>query len=154
MEGKVYVNEDNTALLVCPHCGTRRTVNVAKYKGHRDPLKVRCTCRTAFLVFLEFRRAYRKETYLHGNCAKFPTCKEWSKMVVRNVSLTGVGFTTLTSHNLRKDDELKAKFTLDDKRRSEIEKKVVVRVVKDKYIGCEFTDRIQFDKVLGFYLMP
>jgi hypothetical protein len=151
---KVYINEDNTALLVCPHCGTSKNVQVAKYKGRKDPLKVRCTCRSAFHVLFEFRRAYRKQTNLHGDYSKLPACKQWGKMVVKNISLTGIGFSTLTRHNLRKDDELKVKFTLDDKRRSEIEKDVVVRLVEDTYIGCEFTERVQFDKVLGFYLMP
>ena len=75
-------------------------------------------------------------------------------MLVQNVSLTGIGFATLTMHNLTKNDELEVKFTLDVMKRPEIKKRVVVKVVKDKYIGCEFEDRGQFDNELGFYLMP
>ena len=52
-----------------------------------------------------------------------------------------------------KDTEVRVTFTLDDAKQSKIEKDVVVRVIEDKYVGCEFTDRAIFDKTLGFYLM-
>jgi hypothetical protein len=150
----VYVNEGGMAIVVCPHCGKTKTFNAAKFMGRKEPLKIRCTCRSVIRVFFEFRRAYRKETSLTGSYAKLPTCKEWGKMLVKNVSLTGIGFATITMHNLKKNDELEVKFTLDVMKRPEIKKRVVVKVVKDKYIGCEFEDRGQFVNELGFYLMP
>jgi len=75
-------------------------------------------------------------------------------MTVRNISLTGIGFETLSPHGLGKGDEIRVRFTLDDAKQSEIERDVIVRVVKDKYIGGEFSDPNLYDKTLGFYLMP
>ena len=152
---KAFLNPDNTAVLKCPHCGTARTVNVAKLDNRRGPLKVRCTCRSAFRVWFEARKSYRKETCLHGDYAKLPAeGEEWTRMVVRNISITGVGFETFAKHNLNKGDTVQVKFILDDKTQSEVKKKAIVKVVKDKFIGCEFTDHDQHDKALGFYLMP
>ena len=140
---------------MCPHCGFSRSVNAAKFKDRRDPVKIRCKCQSAFSVFFEFRRAYRKETHLRGKYSKLPVCEEWGRMVVKNISLTGIGFATFTMPNLKKGDEGTVKFTLDDKRRSDVEKDAVVRVVKDNYLGCEFMEPVGFqDKALGFYLMP
>jgi hypothetical protein len=150
----IYVNEGGMAIVVCPLCGITKTVNAARFKGRNEPLKIRCTCRSVIRVFFEFRRAYRKETNLDGYYSKLPTCKESGKMLVKNVSLTGIGFATLTMHSLTINDELEVKFTLDVMKRPEIKKRVVVKVVKDRYVGCEFEDRGQFDNELGFYLMP
>ncbi|UCD87974.1 MAG: PilZ domain-containing protein [Desulfobacterales bacterium] len=150
----VYVNQDDTAVLVCPNCGTSKTAKVTRFKGHKGPLKIRCKCALTFSVSLEFRRAHRKQTNLTGYYCRLPVCKNWHSMVVKNISQTGIGFATFMSHNLMKGTEVRVKFTLDDVNQSEIEKDVIVRVVKDKYVGCEFRDPALFDKALGFYLMP
>ena len=151
---KFHVNEEGIAIVVCPHCGNTKTVNAARFKGSNKTLKIRCTCQSVISVFFEFRRAYRKKTNLDGYYSKPSTSKEWDHILVKNISLTGIGFETLTTHNLKENDELEVKFTLDDMKRTEIKKRVAVRVVKDKYIGCEFEDRGQFDNELSFYLMP
>ena len=150
----IRLNPDNMAVLKWPQCGTARTVNVAKFDNRRGPLKVRCNCGAAFRVLFEVRKAYRKETRLHGSYFKHSAGQEQGRIMVRNISLSGIGFTTLIKHNLKQGDKVKLKFTLDDKRRSEIEKNGVVRVVNDKSIGCQFTDPDQQDEALGFYLMP
>ena len=151
---KVRLNPDNMGVIKCPHCGTTRTVNAAKLNNPRGLLKARCKCGAAFQVLFEVRKAYRKETRLHGKYVKHAGDEEQGKIIVRNISLSGIGFTTLTKHNLKQGDKLKLKFTLDDKRRSEIEKDGIVKVVNDKSIGCQFMDFDQRDEALGFYLMP
>jgi hypothetical protein len=150
----VRLNPDNTAVIKCPQCGTTRKVNAAKLNNPRGPLKARCKCGAAFHVLFDVRKAYRKETRLHGNYVKHSGDEEQGRIIVRNISLSGIGFTTLTKHNLKQGDKVKLKFTLDDKRRSEIEKDGIVKAVNDKYIGCQFTDSDQRDGALGFYLMP
>jgi hypothetical protein len=151
---KVYVNADGTANLMCPNCGTSKIANVKKFQNHRDPLKIRCKCASTFSVTFEFRRAHRKETNLRGHFCGLPACKNWHSMTVTNISQTGIGFSTVISHDLTKGSEVKVKFKLDDAKQSEIEKDAIVRVVKDNYLGCEFKDTALFDKALGFYLMP
>jgi hypothetical protein len=149
----VYVNQDDTAVLVCPNCGLSKNINVAKFKARGDSLKIRCKCQSTFSVSFEFRRAHRKETNLRGYYSRLPACKESHGMLVKNVSLTGIGFVTSARHNLMKDTKVRVTFTLDDAKQSKIEKDVVVRVIEDRYVGCEFTERAIFDKTLGFYLM-
>jgi hypothetical protein len=151
---KIYVDSDNNATLLCPHCGISKTANVEKLKVRGDPLRIRCMCGEAFSVTFEFRKAHRKATNLVGHYCKLPARDDWHGMTVKNVSSTGVGFETYNPHDLSKGDEVMVKFTLDDTKRSELKRDVIVRVVKDKYIGCEFSDPDLFDKTLGFYLMP
>jgi hypothetical protein len=150
---KVYVNPDNTAVVKCPKCETTKIVNVGKFKGARRRLKIRCTCNASLSITFEFRKAYRKKTDLQGFYAKLPPAKAPDKMQVRDLSMTGIRFVTAVAHHLRKGDEVVLKFTLDDRNRSKIEKNAVVRWVKDKEIGCRFTESVQYDKIFGFYLM-
>jgi hypothetical protein len=150
----VRLNQDKMAVIKCPQCGTTRTINAAKLNNFRGPLKARCKCGAAFPVLFEVRKAYGKETLLHGNYVKHSSDEEQGRIIVRNISRSGIGFTTLTKHNLKQGDKITLKFTLDDKRRSEIEKNGVVKVVNEKSIGCQFTGSDQQDDPLGFYLMP
>jgi len=150
---KVYVNPDNTAVVKCPHCETTKVVHVGKFKGPRRCLKIRCTCNSSLPVTFEFRKAYRKKTNLQGFYSKIPPAQSPGKIEVKDLSMTGMRFVTASPHTLRKGDEVMVKFILDDRNRSKIEKKAVVRWVKDRAIGCRFSESVQYDKVFGFYLM-
>jgi hypothetical protein len=156
---KVYVKpDDGTAMLKCPYCGTTKTGYVGKFKGARRHLKIRCACQSIFRVLLEFRQTFRKESELQGYHTKLPYAGVWGEMLTTNLSISGVGFVTLTRHELSAGDEVKVKFTLDDGRSSKIEKKALVRWVKERNIGCEFTASVgyddTYDTVLNFYLIP
>jgi hypothetical protein len=153
---KVYVDENNKAAFICPHCGTVKHLNVEKFKGRNRPFKVLCKCQSAFHVFLEFRSKYRKKTSLFGSYVKLPMCNnEWGKMQVRDISMSGMWFATLLiKHNLSIGDEVKVKFILDDGKRAEMEKTAIVRWVRDENVGCEFTSLSPYEKDLWYYLMP
>jgi len=138
---EVHVDKDDMALLECPYCRASRFVNVARFRNREDPVKARCICRKAFRVAFEWRGARRKDTYVEGYYSKLPARKEWNRMLVKDISTTGIGFTTLTTHSLRKGDKVKVKFAKDDRRHSEVEKTAIVRrLVKNNYVGCEFGD--------------
>jgi hypothetical protein len=79
---------------------------------------------------------------------------EWLKMRINSISMTGIGFTTLNRNGLKINDRLMVKISLDDREKSQIEKKAVVMWVQSRDIGCTFIDTDEYDKVLGFYLMP
>ena len=151
---KVFVNEDDKALLLCPHCGTRRTVNVAQFKNRKTPLRVKCLCRSAFNVQLECRRGSRKDTYSQGYYRKLPEDKEWGKILIRNVSRLGIGFVTLTTHNVKSGDQIRITLTSDNVDQGDIDKEATVRFVKDKYLGCEFAEPLHLEEeALPFHLM-
>ena len=79
---------------------------------------------------------------------------EWRKIHINSISMTGIGFTTLTRNDLRKNDSLMVKITLDDREKSKIEKTAVVKWAQGRDIGCSFIEKDEYDRVLGFYLMP
>jgi hypothetical protein len=76
-------------------------------------------------------------------------------MMIVNISQGGVGLHILdTHHRLILGQELQICFTLDDKHRSVIDRQVVVRLVTENNIGCEFVgSSSSHDAKIGFYLM-
>ena len=100
----------------------------------------------------ERRQYYRKDVQLAGSFTNTET-GEAGDFLVENVSLNGLGFTTLLGHRLNRNELLNVTFRLDDSRRSEINRVVRVRYMSDRYVGCQFTDQKSYDTDLGFYLM-
>jgi hypothetical protein len=150
----IYVGPDNIVVLICPECGNTKTLNVERFKGRRAPLTLKCKCKTATRVFLEFRKAFRKKVNLEGVYVKLNEEGQRGRMVVLNLSKKGIGFKTLAKHNLSQDDEIKVNFALDNERRSQIETRAIVRSTDGDYVGCEFTNPTNLGGELGFYLMP
>ena len=151
---KVYVRHDGTTVVKCHNCGTTKTVDAAKLNKREKPLKLRCSCQAVFQIFFEFRSAYRKKSCPDGYYAKLSVMNEWIKVRINNISITGVGFITLNRNYLRKGDRLVVRIFIDDREKSNIEKSADVKWVQDRYIGCRFIESDQYDKILGFYLMP
>jgi hypothetical protein len=97
---------------------------------------------------------YRKDTKLDGQFVNLSLDNQRGTMLVKDVSMGGIGFTVIGRNNIQKNHKLEVTFTLDDIHTSVISKQVVVRVVRDKFVGCEFRHANEYDKELGFYLMP
>ncbi len=155
---KVFVSRENSATIRCPSCGATKSFSVERFKGKSHSIKLRCGCERLFKVDLDFRRAYRKKTSLSGYYAVLIVDGDEKgrqlRMLVDNLSSTGMGMTTSGVHGLKVDDVLMVEFVLDDPKQTIINKKVVVRRVLDSRIGCEFQGPSPTDKELGFYLMP
>ena len=151
----IYVGPNNVVPLVCPQCGNRKTMNVEKFKGRGTPLTLKCRCKTATKVFLEFRKAYRKKVDLKGfYVLNLYEGEQKGRIAVLNISRKGIGFKTLAKHDLSQGDEIRVNFTLDDQKRSKIEKRAIVRSTNGGYVGCEFINEADIGGELGFYLMP
>lgn len=150
---KSYVNQDGVAVLQCPACEAIKSAKVDSFRNGPHQLKVRCNCQNVFTVSLEFRKAYRKDTNLAGEFQSLSGGKTKGKLTVLNLSKSGVGAQVIGYNPCRIGDELRLSFNLDDCHHSLIDKRVVVRLVKQNYIGCEFLDPGTLDKALGFYLM-
>ncbi len=151
---KIFVKEDNSAVIKCPFCMSVRTVSAVKFKELNKVLKVKCVCKKVFGVKFEYRKMYRKETSLTGSYVNLTQTTDGGNITVKNVSMSGCGFTPLFIHNAEKDDNIKVTFTLDNNDSTVIEKKAVVRLSTKDYIGCEFVEKDAYDKDLGFFLMP
>jgi hypothetical protein len=155
---QAYVDETDRFVMVCPQCGNIKHVYLNSIKAIRGRkkrnLKVRCTCQSIFSVSLNYRRFYRKQTRLLGSYRNLSNRKEKGEIQVTNLSMSGIGFITVSSNALSVGDKIKLNFTLDDNKQSEIEKSGIVRWIDGFNVGCEFADTSQPDTNLGFYLMP
>jgi hypothetical protein len=156
---KLYSPDNATATLVCEQCGKTKTINISAVKS--NPQKVRCSCSHEFFISIEMRKFYRKKTRLPGeyvhigeHASRRP---DKGRMIVEDLSRGGLGFSAERPHNLRVKDMIQVKFSLDDKKRSEVSKRAVVRWVKNYSAGAEFLDldtSSESNRALGFYLMP
>lgn len=152
---KTYVRPDNTAVITCPHCNRQKTVPVDAYKGSKSHIKIKCGCKNVFTVNLEFRKRQRKRTSLRGTYINNSQRNKRGSLVIRNISVSGLEFSTLDTHDFKVEDELTIEFNLDDEQRSLITKDVIVRDVRERSVGCEFErgGEFAFDGPLGFYIM-
>jgi hypothetical protein len=151
MKQTVFVNSENKAIFTCPKCTKAKTVNIANLVNEKKEIKVKCTCGHVYPVVLERRKFYRKKTNLPGIFILEQNKKEYS-MIVTNLSRYGLEFNSSESEKLKVGDRVGVEFRLDDKTRSLIKKKIIIRKIEEKTIGAEFCFPDEYDKALGFYL--
>jgi hypothetical protein len=149
----VFVREDDTTVLKCPFCRHARIVSVQKIKDKKKVINVKCSCQEYYSVNLELRKMYRKNTGLNGRYVNLSLNNENGRMIVKDVSMGGIGFEAAGGNRIKKDDELEVIFTLDETHSSDIKKRVVIKMVRDKFVGCEYVQAREYDKALGFYLL-
>ena len=99
----------------------RKKTNVFKFKDTHKRLKAKCKCGEVFRVELEFRRYYRNEVRLAGEYF-FQEKDERRDILIEDISMTGIRFSTLKPHNISKDDSVELKFTLTNQRKTEIQR--------------------------------
>jgi transcription elongation factor Elf1 len=149
---RFFANRQNKATIRCPQCGSSRTIDAGMLKNTRRRLKVTCKCGEVFLAAFEFRQHYRKPVKLIGKYSDINSHRRGDIEVV-DLSMGGVGFTVNPRHRIQQGDYLEVVFNLDNPQQSEIRLKVVVRNVKENFIGAERTDTQLYQSDLGFYLM-
>lgn len=153
---KTFISHNNTAAITCPKCGKSRSINVEKYRYKRHTIKVRCSCRYQFAVLLDFRKHFRKETNLEGTYTMVGPAAGSGILNILNISRLGIGFSVgfavNGSHRMVPGQKVKVTFQLDNKKKSTINKSIIIRSVNDNYVGGEFDLNEAFEKDLGFYL--
>ena len=157
MPKKAYVTDDDKATFVCDVCQHAKTVDVSRYKDLGKVLTVKCKCKCGhrFEVTLEKRGIIRKPVNFAGTYTHITALgdKIEDHMTVRNLSRKGLQLELNTDHDFIPGDSLDVDFRLDDISRSPILKTVIVRNVKGRKLGTEFSEAEAFDKMLGVYLM-
>ncbi|MGW8286863.1 MAG: hypothetical protein ACWGOD_01380 [Desulfobulbales bacterium] len=151
---KTYIRPDNTAVLTCPHCNLQRIIDTDSFKDHKFRLKVRCSCKNVYTAIIEFRKRIRKRTHLRGTYINHSQKDKRGNLIVTNVSVSGLEFSSVDIQNFKVEDELTIQFTLDDEHRTEVRKQAIIRDIRTKSIGCEFpgSGDYAFDGDLGFYI--
>lgn len=154
---KTFVNSNNTAIITCPKCKKARSIDAAGYKNRKHTIAVRCSCQHTFETLLDFRKHFRKETNLEGSYVMVPPAVGSGMLCILNISKQGVGFTigfsVKGSNTIVPGQKINLTFQLDDKKRTTLEKTIMVRTVNDQYVGGEFEVTQAYDKDLGFYLL-
>lgn len=139
-------------------------------------MTARCTCGHCFPVSLDFRKHYRKQTTLPGTYetqgSEFnDKCWKPTKLtgvytmqapatgsghaLITNLSCGGLQFTTTNSrHAIEVGQQARITFNLDDKKHSEINKRIIIQSVTGNIIGCRFAQNEPLEQGLRFYLFP
>ena len=156
MTEKVYITSQQMATFVCPKCSRSKTVSVSDY-AHVDKLikvNVKCPCGHAYTSILEKRKQYRKASNLPGSYIHYIDGRPVNRglMTVEDISANGLKLKLNASHNCAVGDQMQVEFNLDDRHRTVITKRVIVRNINGPFIGAEFGPAEALDKALGFYL--
>ena len=148
---KVYVGYTNQVTIVCPKCGLEKNKIVFKFKDTHKKLKAKCKCGEVFRFSLDFRKYFRKNVRLSGEY--FVQEKdEKGEILIENISMAGIHFSTLKPHDFYKDDTVELKFTLDNPMRTSVQKLVKIMWINDHTVGARFNDPKSLDRDFGFYL--
>ena len=134
----IYVEQDNKAIIVCPHCAEGKKISVARFKGSKHKFNIKCICKRTYKVFLEFREKVRQETFLRGTCINHSQMGIQSDINILDISETGLAFSNLDIFTFEVGNDISVKFTLNDDKKTVIKKNAVVRNFRQKRIGCEF----------------
>lgn len=147
----IYAGAANHVTITCPKCGLKKNADVTNFRDTHKRLKVKCRCGEVFRVALDFRKYYRKTVRLTGEYF-VPEKGEKGEILIEDISMTGIRFSILKSHNLSQNDTVELKFTLDDPMRTEIHTLVKIRWIADGNVGVQYVDQTRFKQDLVFYL--
>jgi len=151
---KSFVNDDDSATIVCPVCSAAKIISVDRFRHQQHVLKVKCKCGHSFSLQLEFRRNYRKKTDLDGTFAADPPAHGGGPASIRNLSINGVCFELRGMHDLKIGQTGLLVFTLDNRKKTVLEKMVKIIDVNKNLVRAIFKETRAFEKELGFYLRP
>ena len=151
---KVLVKENDAAVITCPFCHRVKEVSVTRYKERRKrELNIKCSCKSIFNICLECRKNPRKQTKILGKSINLSKHRETQDIIIKNITMEGIGFVPLRKNRTSKNDRLLVSFTLNDTNGTQIDTPVTVRNAFKGYVGCEFDSTEKFKTSLGFYLI-
>jgi len=151
---KVYMDSENEGEIICPNCENKKIINVANYRIATKPIKVKCRCGHSFSIMLEHRRYHRRNTTIPGKIFHAESKKEIDNILIKSISVTGIGFETKSLRGIKVGDTFEIAFLLKDSFDSAVRESIVVRRVHGSFIGAEFLDKDKYNYELDFYVMP
>ena len=151
---KVYLNKNKEGHFNCGQCGKAQKLSAKDSESHIEK-GVDCSCTSVTDVHLEQRQHFRKDVEFIGTFEKiYPDSSEMGKIIVEDISHTGMKFKTVTRNHLKKDDVIQIRFALKGNHNSIIAENGVVRFVNGFYVGIEFQHLSEHTKkLIGFHLM-
>jgi len=152
---KLLVKEGDIAVVVCPFCRNSKKLSVAQYREQRKrELRIKCSCANILNICLEYRKHPRLETKLLGKCINLSLHRESHDVIIKNISLGGIGLCPFNKkHRTKKDHQLHVSFSLNNSKHTLINSQVSVCSAASDHIGCKFNSTDHFKTALGFYLI-
>ena len=151
---KVYLNKNKEGYFNCGQCGKAQKLS-ARDSGSHIAKGVDCSCSSVTDVYLEQRQHFRKDVEFMGTFEKiYPDSPEMGKIIVVDISHTGMKFRTVTGNQLKKDDVIQIRFALKNNHDSIIAENGIVRFVNGLYVGIEYQHLSEHTKkLMGSHLM-
>ena len=141
---------NDKARFSCPECKKGKTVNVAKYKNSSNQVKVncKCSCGNTFQIFLDRRRAERKELVAPGMYSLYMNGERIhrDRMIVLDLSTTGIKIQLHDKCSIEPGDIIVVTFNQIHGSNAAVTKEAIVRRISNLEIGAEF--RTELDKHL------
>lgn len=156
----VFPRDDSLFLLTCPRCGLQESVSVNQFNRLGNAISVHCPCRKQFTAVIEKRRSFRKSVRLDGYFSLKgdlgpvgASGSIWGPIVVKDLSKSGLRFSSEKADLVHPDDLLMVRFNLDNSNQALIHKPARVISVTGKEVGCRFEGSDHYDITLGFYFI-
>jgi hypothetical protein len=157
----IRLNAQGEGLLGCDQCGKTKVAQLAEVQHLGKRLKVTCSCGHSFVVSIEARKFYRKNTHLLGAYAKTNSDRgvvlEQGPMTVEDMSRGGLRLRLSTSHTLRVHDSIEVHFKLDNVQHGAVRRQARVVWVDGSYVGAAWRDSSEdfnaTNRILNTYLM-
>lgn len=158
MDQAVFISSNNTVTIQCPSCGKVKTADASQYARVEQRVTINCSCSCGhqFRCRLEKRKQYRKDINLPG---KFTLLSETEPadtglLNVVDISATGLKIELNAPREFPIGAKLLIEFSLDDRKRTPMKKRVRVSNVRGSFVGTSFLPNEMDDPALGFFLMP
>ncbi|MBT8369411.1 MAG: PilZ domain-containing protein [Deltaproteobacteria bacterium] len=152
----VPVSNKVKAIFRCSKCRRTEAADISNYINLEKTLNfnVNCLCGYKYTAILDKRKQHRKETNFLGTFVQLIDGKEVysGTMTVCDLSLSGVKLKVNAEHLFSIGDLLQVDFELDDLKKSNIIKKVIIRNFAFPFLGTEFHYSEIMDQALGYYL--
>lgn len=135
---EITVDERDFILVRCPACSRKHTVSVARFKGKKSLIKVRCHCMEVFALELEFQKKPHPPPSISG---RYENCSQGNfhgQLQIVAFTPQGLDFITIGRNTIRKGDKLRIDYY--DKEAGFKKKKItaVVNTVHGTKISCHF----------------
>ena len=150
-------NKKNTSIIsriVLFQCDQSKDIRaVIASDSQKYASKILCTCGSIHRILLDSRHNNRKPVQLHGFYVFQNDDAKFGKIVVEDLSFSGLKFRMTHLKTINRGDLLYIQFILDDEEQTLIWEKVRVSHVSHDTVGAEFINVSKPNPKLALYLM-
>lgn len=137
----VALNDQKEGIFICPACNNAVTRDLSKVSHVQTAIRIKCKCKCGhvFRVLVERRRNIRKSVNLVGMCYYNNLGNTQKRLIkILDVSTTGLQFSINDLPAFKVGKQIIVEFKLDDRERTEIKEKGIVKRIQSKNVGLRF----------------